>query len=140
MGEAFALDYGKERGWSVEARSCGVNAMPGNQAAPRSIRAMAEIGLNISQHRSAPVDREHVAWASHILVMEIRHASRIHERFPETDGRVLMLGTFGGVMEIEDPYGAWFMGRYRRSRDEIRRCTQVFMDRLPPRVLPPDGD
>ena len=136
MGEAFANAYGRERGWAIEARSCGVNALEGNDAAPKSIRAMKEIGLDISAHRSAPLSAEVVGWASYILVMEIRHATRVHERYPEADGRVMMLGNFGGVMEIEDPYGTWFMRSYRRSRDEIQRCVHTFVDRLPPRLLP----
>ncbi len=136
MGEAFAREYGRERGWALEARSCGVNALAGNDAAPRSVRAMKELGIDITTHRSSPLDAEHVAWASYILVMEIRHATRVHEAFPEADGRVLMLGNFGGVMEIEDPYGSWFMRSYRRSRDEIQRCVHTFIDRLPARPLP----
>lgn len=135
MGEAFAIEYGRERSWAIEARSCGVNALPGNEAAPRSVRAMKEVGIDLRGHRSSPLDSEHIAWATHILVMEIRHATRVHERFPEADGRVLLLGTFGGVMEIEDPYGSWFMRSYRRSRDEIQQCVRTFIDRLPPRPV-----
>jgi len=136
MGEAFARAYGAERGWAVEARSCGVNALPGNHAAAKSIRAMSEIGIDINAHRSMPMSTELVAWAEYILVMEIRHASRVHERHPEANGRVMMLGSFGGVMEIEDPYGTWFMRSFRSSRDEIQRCVTTFMDRLPVRALP----
>jgi protein-tyrosine-phosphatase len=136
MGEAFAREYGAERGWAVEARSCGVNALPGNHAAAKSIRAMAEIGIDISAHRSTPMDAEQIRWADYILVMEIRHASRVHDRHPEANGRVMMLGSFGGVMEIEDPYGTWFMRSFRSSRDEIQRCVTTFMDRLPLRALP----
>ncbi len=136
MAEAFARAYADERGWALEAQSCGVNALPDNPAAPRSVRAMQEIGLDITAHRSRPVDAEMIAWASHVLVMEIRHATAVRERFPEADGKVMMLGTFGGVMEIEDPYGAWFMPRYRSCREELKRCVSVFMDRLPARPLP----
>lgn len=135
MGEAFAREYAIERQWLAESRSCGVSALPDNEAARRSVRAMAEIGVDISAHRSQPVTAELVAWATHILVMEIRHASSLHERFPECDGKVMMLGNFGGVMEIEDPYGAWFMPRYRTCRDELQRCVAAFMDRLPPRPV-----
>ena len=138
MGEALARAYAIERQWLAEARSCGVSALPDNEAARRSVRAMAEVGVDISAHRSQPVTAELVAWASHILVMEIRHSSSLHERFPGCDGKVMMLGNFGGVMEIEDPYGAWFMPRYRTCRDELQRCVTSFMDRLPARPITTD--
>lgn len=135
MAEAFARAYGVERGWAIESQSCGVSALPDNPAAPRSVRAMTEVGLDIRAHRSRPIDDELVAWADYVLVMEIRHATRVRERWPGADGKVMLLGNFGGVLEIDDPYGSWFMGRYRRSRDEIQRCARVFIDRLPVRRL-----
>lgn len=141
MAEGFARAYGEERGWAIESQSCGVNALPDNAAAPRSVRAMAEVGIDIRAHRSRPIAEELVAWADYVLVMEIRHATRVRERWPEADGKVMLLGNFGGVLEIDDPYGSWFMGRYRRSRDEIQRCARQFIDRLPVRrhadVFPP---
>ncbi len=133
MAEAFANVYGRERGWAIEARSAGVNAFADNRAAPRSIKAMAEVGVDIGAHRSRPIDEESTLWADYVLVMELRHATRIRELWPQQEGKVMMLGNFGGVMEIDDPYGSWFMGRYRRSRDEIQRCTNTFIDRLPVR-------
>jgi protein-tyrosine phosphatase len=133
MAEAFAKTYGRERGWAIEAMSAGVNAFADNRAAPRSIKAMTEVGIDIGSHRSRPIDEENTLWADYVLVMELRHATRIRELWPQQEGKVMMLGNFGGVMEIEDPYGSWFMGRYRRSRDEIQRCTHTFIDRLPVR-------
>lgn len=137
MAEAFAIAYATERRWAVEVKSAGVHAMPDNPAAPKSITAMREADLDITKHRSQPLSDELVHWADHILVMEIRHATKIRDRWPGADAKVMMLGNFGGVMEIADPYGAWFMGRYRTARDEIQKCVQTFMDRLPPRPLKP---
>jgi len=131
MAEAFAKSYGRERGWAIEAMSAGVSAFSDNRAAPRSVKAMAELGIDIGPHRSRPIDEEHMLWADYVLVMELRHATRIRELWPQQEGKVMMLGNFGGVMEIDDPYGSWFMGRYRRCRDEIQRCTHTFIDRLP---------
>lgn len=124
--------YAYDRGWRVEAKSAGTNARDGDEAAPNSRKAIAELGGNLTAHRSQAVTEELVAWADRILVMELRHASLIREQFPTADEKVLMLGTFGGIMEIGDPYGSWIF-KYRSSRNEIRRCVEVLMDRLPPR-------
>jgi hypothetical protein len=64
--------------------------------------------------------------------MEMRHALFVRERFPAADEKIQMLGTFGGLMEVADPYGSWIF-RYRSSRDDIRRCVETLIDRMPPR-------
>ncbi len=132
MAEALARRYADERGWLVRVQSAGTHAVPGQPAAPNSVKVCRELGADCSNHQSQPMTDELVAWAHRILVMEMRHASNIRERFPAADEKVQLLGTFGGLVEIGDPYGSWIF-TYRKRRDEIRACVESFMDRLPPR-------
>ena len=132
MADALARRYAEERGWRVEVRSAGTHARAGDAAAPNAVKAVREVGGALADHASQPVSEELVAWADRILVMEMRHASHIREQFPDADEKVQLLGTFGGLVEIDDPYGSWIF-TYRRRRDEIRTCVEAFMDRLPPR-------
>lgn len=132
MAEALARRYAEERGWHVEVRSAGTHAVEGQPAAPNSVKACREVGANCTDHRSQPMSDALVGWAHRILVMEMRHAQNIRERFPAADEKVQLLGTFAGLVEIGDPYGSWIF-TYRRRRDEIRACVEAFMDRLPPR-------
>ena len=134
MAEALARRYAAERRQAVEARSAGVQAIPGNPAAPNAVRAIREVGGDLSEHQSQPVSDELVTWADRILVMELRHASDMRDQFPAADEKVQMLGTFGGLMELDDPYTGWIF-RYRRSRDDIRRCVEGFMDTLAARPV-----
>ena len=92
-------------------------------------QALLSVWENLPQLRD-PARFE--AWSHRILVMEMRHAKDIRERFPAADEKVQLLGTFGGLVEIGDPYGSWVF-TYRKRRDEIRACVEAFMDRLPPR-------
>ena len=135
MAEALARRYADQRGWRVEARSAGVMGLVGKEAAPNAVRVLAELEVDLSTHRSQGLSEELVDWADHILVMELRHQIDLHTRFPESEGKVLMLATFGGMHEVADPIGGW-RWRFRRSRDEIRRCVERFMDHLPPRPFP----
>ena len=64
--------------------------------------------------------------------MEFAHAHYIREHFEHHD-KVLMLGHMGGIMQVPDPHGGW-KSTYRRSRDQLLRCVQAFIDRLPPAV------
>jgi protein-tyrosine-phosphatase len=132
MADALARRYAEERGWSVEVLSAGTHAVAGEPAAPNAVKAVREVGGDLASHQSRPMDQELVDWADRILVMEMRHAADVRERFPSSDEKVQLLGTFGGIVEIADPYGSWIF-TYRRRRDEIRRCVEAFMDRLPPR-------
>lgn len=132
MAEALAIAYGDERKWLVEAKSAGTHALPDQPAAPNSQKAIREVGGDIAAHRSQPVSEELVLWADRILVMELRHAQHVREHFPAADEKIQLLGTFGGIMEIADPYGSWIF-RYRSSRDEIRKCVETLIDRLPAR-------
>ncbi len=132
MAEALARRYAQERQQHIEIRSCGTHALTGQPASANGIKAVREVGGELDGHASQPVTEELVDWADRILVMELRHASHIRELFPRSDEKLQMLGTFGGTMEIDDPYGGWIF-KYRRSRDEIRRCVEAFIDRLPAR-------
>jgi protein-tyrosine-phosphatase len=132
MADALARRYAEERGWNVEVRSCGTHALTGQPAAPNAVKVARELGADLTGHQSRPVDQELVEWADRILVMEMRHAQEVRERYPAADEKVQLLGTFGGLVEIADPYGSWIF-TYRRRRDEIRTCVEAFMDRLPPR-------
>jgi protein-tyrosine-phosphatase len=135
MAEALAALCAQERGWWVQALSCGTEAMDGLPAAPYSQKVMREVGSDISEHLSQPVSRELVLWADRILCMELRHASLVRERIPESDTKIQLLGTFGGVMNVADPYGSWIFA-YRKTRDLLRRSIDGLYDTLPPRPMP----
>jgi len=134
MAEGLARRYAEERGWGARIRSAGTMGLIDKSAAKNAVRVMRELDIDISAHKSQGVTEELVGWADHILVMELRHAIKLRERYPHLSDsdRILQLASFGGMMEIADPVGGW-RWRFRRSRDEIRRCTETFMDNLPPR-------
>ena len=132
MAEGLARDYARRRGWALVAQSAGVMGIEGKEAASNAVYVLNEVGIDISGHRSQGVRSELVDWADHILVMELNHAIKLRERYPHLEEKVLQLASFGGMVEVRDPYGGW-RWRFRKSRDEIRRCVETFMDNLPPR-------
>jgi protein-tyrosine-phosphatase len=130
MAEALASRYARERGWGVEVASAGTHAIAGNPAAPNSVKAVRELGCDLSGHVSRPVDDALVSWADRVLVMELRHARHLRAAYPVAEDKVLLLANFGGMVEIDDPFGRWIFA-FRRCRDELRTCVEAFMDRLP---------
>ena len=131
MGEVYARAYGARRGWVVEARSGGVLGIMNKPAHPLAVKVMAEVDIELEGHQSGGVTLELMEWAKYVLVMELHHATTLRERFPEHQDKILVLANFGGMMEIKDPIGGW-RWKFRRSRAEIIRCVEGFMDGLPP--------
>jgi len=133
MAEVLAADYAARRGRDFEVQSAGTLGIEDAPADPNAVAVCAELGLDLSGHRSQGMSRELVEWADYVLVMQFHHAATLRDRFPEIGDKLLMLGTLGGTLEIEDPLGGYKL-RFRHSRDQIRRCVEVFIDRLPPRA------
>ncbi|MFT4979632.1 MAG: protein-tyrosine-phosphatase [Myxococcota bacterium] len=136
MAEGLAQHYARQRGWELRTRSGGTMNIVGKPAAKNAVRVLREIDIDISDHKSKGISSEMVDWADHILVMQLSHAVKLRERhssLADTD-RLHQLASFGGMLEIEDPIGGW-RWRFRRSRDEIRRCVETFMDNLPPKLV-----
>jgi protein-tyrosine-phosphatase len=91
---------------------------------------MEEIGLPLDQHTSKGIAIDDIDWADHILVMELRHQRDLHVRFPESEGKILLFGTFGGAHEVDDPVNRW-MFRFRRTRGLLQRAAERFVAQLP---------
>jgi protein-tyrosine-phosphatase len=82
--------------------------------------AAAEIDLDLSAHRSTPVEAEAVRTASQVFVMEQSHADWLSAR-SGTSGCLL------GDEDITDPYGQ-DLDTYRSARDTIVAAIRI---RLP---------
>jgi protein-tyrosine-phosphatase len=130
LAEVIARAYATQVGREIDVQSASVLGLDGHPAHTNSIKVAREIGLDLRVHAAQPVTTELVEWADVILGMEIKHAAELRGRYPQADDKILLLGTFGGVHEIEDPLGGW-KRRFRRSRNLIQDCVHSFIDRLP---------
>jgi len=130
MAEGIAIAVGKETGQAIQARSASTLGLVDRPADPHAVTVCEELSIDLSAHRSRPVLAEDVAWADYILVMALHHANAVRDGHPEADRKIMMLGTFGGMLEISDPVGK-SVRRFRESRDVIARCVRAFAGRLP---------
>ncbi|MGL4650137.1 MAG: low molecular weight phosphotyrosine protein phosphatase [Caldilineaceae bacterium] len=96
-----AAGFGKR----VEVVSRGVQAIEGYGAAPMSTLLMAERGIDLSRHLSAPLTTRDVESAALILVMEERQRQMIMRLWPRASKRVLLWRELEGeAMDVPDPY------------------------------------
>ena len=132
MAEALARDALERRGLGdVEVASAGTSAWPGSPASAEVPEVLAEIDVELGEHRATPLSPELVEWADRILVMNVRHRAAVASlgggdkvelvthflEAPEADQPVL------------DPIGAG-IETYRSTRDQLRRAVDALVDRL----------
>jgi protein arginine phosphatase len=93
----------------VEVSSAGTGAYPGTPADPEMVEFLREKEIPIPEHASKLVSDEEIKWADKILVMEKSHYTQIVKTWPESIGKVEMLGRYVAPDqpddEIIDPYG-----------------------------------
>lgn len=128
MAAAHAAALAGARDLPLLVQSAGLAATEG-QAAPRQVvQVMAEIGLDLSGHRARKVSDALLAESDRVLVMELAHLHRLEARFPDHGRPAFLLGSWAGEVEIGDPYGSWFLGSYRRTRDLLRVAVDRMLD------------
>jgi len=129
MAAGLADRIALERGIDLEIRSAGTLGIADRPAEPYAIAVCREQGIDIAGHRSRALTTELLAWADRILVMELGHAEAVTALDADAGARVVPLGPLAGVPEIADPYGSWFPGPYRETRDLLDRALRRLLER-----------
>jgi protein-tyrosine phosphatase len=128
MAERIAEQQADRIGLDLVARSAGTLGLVDRPADPKAVAVMREIGVDLSDHRSRGVTDELVAWADHVVVMELEQAAHLREFFPAIGDKVRLLGTFAGRTRIDDPIGGWTF-TFRRTRRVIEEGVRGFLKR-----------
>ncbi len=79
-----------------------------NRAPPaQAVQSAAELGVDLSSHRSMLIDDLAVRSSDLIFVFEEKHMVAFHQKFPFFSGEIFYLGDMipGSEFEIADPYG-----------------------------------
>ncbi len=123
MAEAlFRHRIGADMDWDAE--SAGIFAGFGSPASENAVTALAELGVDLTSHKSQPLTAELVNKANLIAVMTEGHRYSILEAFPEVGNKVFLIKSFGTSKvpaDISDPFGG-SLKMYKQTRDEIDRA------------------
>ena len=121
--EALTKSSSKQK---ISVFSAGISAMDGDKASDNSIIACDEVGLDLSDHRSAAITRATIENASVIFCMTESHRALLHMYFelPE-DSPIFLMREFmkDGSKELPDPYG--------QDIDIYRECRNDMVEALP---------
>jgi protein-tyrosine-phosphatase len=127
---AFAGAYwDKSRGGSLAAaRSAGFHP-EGGRRTPARIAALArDFGVDLSGHRSQVVDSEAITRATAIFAMDGQNLEDLLALAPEARAKTWLLGSFGGLAGIRDPY-LLPQEEARASLHQIRESIDALADR-----------
>lgn len=107
-----------ERGYRV--LSAGVAASPGDPAAEPAIDVAHGFGVDLSLHRSRPVNPELLASATHVVTMTHAHAVALSYRYPGIGPQTVPL--CGAQGDLPDPIGG--------SHEHYRECADAIIHHL----------
>ena len=119
----------------INVSSAGLETTEGKTADANAIRIAAERGMDLTAHRTRIADREMLATANVIFVMEPIHRKQIKSILPEALGKVMYLGAFniasGGGVIIADPYGkpdSFFHGSFNDIDSAMEEFVRVLVE------------
>ncbi|GAB6179313.1 hypothetical protein JCM14036_06320 [Desulfotomaculum defluvii] len=131
MAEALARVLAEEKGLKdLTFLSAGTMAWSGEKASQQAVEAMADLGIELSQHRATLLSPELVAEADLVLTMTENHRRQILSRCPEFKEKVYTLGDYAGVpIDITDPYGSP-VEIYRSCAGELKDLISKALQKL----------
>ncbi len=107
VAEVLFADWLRRRSvagdWRVS--SAGTWAEDGAPASSYSSEVLAELGLDLKQHRARRVDRQMIAAADLLLCMTRSQREALQAEFPDLADRIHLLSAMSGpAYDIHDPY------------------------------------
>lgn len=106
---------------SLSILSTGLAACTGEPASPNAVRALKNVGIDITAHRSRPLTPDIVGQSLAVFAMTSQHLRALRLQFPHLPADThLMRGFMAGDVsrEIPDPYGMG-LADYEACRDSM---------------------
>ncbi|MEJ2215225.1 MAG: low molecular weight protein arginine phosphatase [Gemmatimonadota bacterium] len=138
MALALAREAVARRGLAnVGLASAGISAAVGEPAADNARTALAELGLELDDHRATQLTRRQVEWADLILGMAPAHLDAAEALSGR--GKTSLITDFLHGPDAGDPVPDPILGDldlYRTTRDQLQAAVEAVLDRLEPILAP----
>ncbi len=125
MAEGLFRAHGGEEKTGLTAASAGLFTQDGMPASQNAVAAAAELGADITAHRSRMLTPELARDAHYLVCMTGAHYDRLCELFPDCADKVFTLLP----EDISDPFGG-DLETYRRAAAEIDKGVRSIIERL----------
>jgi len=118
---------------NVSVRSAGVHASPGNPPDNAMVDYLTKMGIPAEEHESKQITELDIDESDFIFVMENDHKTTIESMWPQSKGKVELLGKFisaGPVADdIVDPYHR-SPYHYRLAQSQITLSVQSLIKQV----------
>ena len=125
MAEGLFRAHGGEDKTGLTAASAGLFTQDCMPASQNAVAAAAELGADITAHRSRMLTPELARDARYLVCMTGAHYDRLCELFPDCADKVFTLLP----EDISDPFGG-DLETYRRAAAEIDKGVRSIIERL----------
>ena len=125
MAEGLFRAHGGEDKTGLTAASAGLFTQDGMPASQNAVAAVAELGADITAHRSRMLTPDMARDARYLVCMTGAHYDRLCELFPDCADKVFTLLP----EDISDPFGG-DLETYRREAAEIDKGVRSIIERL----------
>ncbi|MDB6029207.1 MAG: glycine hydroxymethyltransferase [Verrucomicrobiales bacterium] len=124
--------------------SAGVGAIDGQVASTHAVRALKELGIDLSQHRSRMLTGELIEQADYIFGMTHSHVDSVNLLYPHAAEKTFLLREFDDTLDIfekdiSDPIGGSF-DVYLNCRDQIEQGIASMLKFIEQTVTPTSSD
>ena len=127
MAAAIFNDIAMKRDIDVMIESAGLAAPDGEQASLNAVKALAEMGIDLSYHRAKTLSPELIGIADIILTMTGSHKAVISQYAPD---KVFTLKEYVGENgDVADPYGG-DIEIYRATASELKTLLEKLAEEL----------
>ncbi len=120
MAQGIFNSLAEEKGIEVTAESFGISTVSGLPASENSVKACAEIGVDISKLRSTSVQDAEIERYDRFYCMSESHKRILSEYFFVPCDKIR-------VLNVTDPYGG-NLSVYRNCRDEIYNSVKEIIE------------
>lgn len=131
MAEALAREkIGGEWKDQIEFGSAGTLDLQGSEASPLAVEVLADMGIDLTGHRSTHLTKELISSSDLVVAMAARHRDVILMIDPESEEKVILLGELAPGREnpdVSDPIGG-DRERYMEVREDLNNLTDLLID------------
>lgn len=116
---------------SFEVGTAGISTHTPSPASENAVTVMAEMGVDISDHESRQITKEHIADADLILTMTSGHRNVLVDLFPQYSDKIFSLCeyAYGTDDDVSDPYGG-DVDVYRHCATQLKDAVSAVYDKI----------
>ena len=109
--------------------SAGLDAVVDHGIDDNVSRLLFDNGYDVDSHKARKVNSKLIASADLILVMEKSHKNVVMKNYPESSGKIILLGKWFNNMEIQDPYRK-SSDAYHQVFEQLQNSCSSWYERL----------